>query len=83
MSGRPPMEGMSEVENALRSLVKDLTDEAMELQKEVKDLKAAQEELDSELALQIANRKYLEARLTLEKAGYRCTCGCRGEVRAA
>ena len=45
----------------------------------------AEEEYDRTLALHVANEKYLEGRLelsekaliraTLEKAGYRCTCG--------
>lgn len=35
----------------------------------------AEEEYDREIAHLTANVTYLEVRLQLEKAGYRCTCG--------
>lgn len=56
-------------------IIREQLAEIQELRDENRQLEDANHELDAELNNANRNIVYLETRLALEKAGYRCTCG--------
>ena len=65
---------MNTVEQEQGEIIRELLAERQSLRDENRDLRIANDELDAEVGCLNRDIDYLNARLMLEKAGYRCTC---------
>ena len=66
---------MLTVEREQAQIIRELLERIKAQAKTIQQHQDAEEEYDREIANLTRNVAYLEARLQLEKAGYRCTCG--------
>lgn len=66
---------MPTVEKEQAQIIRELLARIKTQAKTIQQHQGAEEEYDREVANLNRNVTYLEARLQLEKAGYRCTCG--------
>lgn len=63
------------LEDEQGEIIRELYVQIGRLKAEKEQLEAANRELDADLGHALRTIKYMEARLALEKAGYKCTCG--------